>query len=163
MSTLSYPPLTVEQAVDYLQAHLSFADSFALSTTRKEDLDDLYYSIGAYASDLLGLWSGNEVLLQSCRTVLDNKALDADDASMLIIGLLWERLHNNDEIQSQPVAEILAHQEIAVHEELLMSGAIQSEALINLLDRKGIISKNELLEEMKRIHSTMVKLDNYQK
>lgn len=32
--------------------------------------------------------------------------------------------------------------------ELLMSEVIQAEALINLLDRKGIISKPELLEEI---------------
>ncbi len=41
--------------------------------------------------------------------------------------------------------------------ELLMSEVIQSEALINLLDRKGIISKQELLEEMKMVQSTMIK------
>ena len=41
--------------------------------------------------------------------------------------------------------------------ELLMSEVIQSEALINLLDRKVIISKQELLEEMKRVQSTMIK------
>ena len=43
--------------------------------------------------------------------------------------------------------------------ELLMSEVIQSEALINLLDRKGIISKEELLEEIKRVHSTMLRSD----
>ena len=43
--------------------------------------------------------------------------------------------------------------------ELLMSEVIQSEALINLLDRKGIISKEELLEEIKRVHAIMVKAD----
>jgi hypothetical protein len=31
-----------------------------------------------------------------------------------------------------------------------MSEVIQSEALINLLDRKGLISKQDLLEEMKQ-------------
>lgn len=41
--------------------------------------------------------------------------------------------------------------------ELLMSEVIQSEALINLLDRKGIISKQELLEEMKRGQTTLPK------
>ena len=41
--------------------------------------------------------------------------------------------------------------------ELLMSEVIQSEALINLLDRKVIISKQELLEEMKRVKTTMMK------
>ena len=44
-------------------------------------------------------------------------------------------------------------------QELLMSEVIQSEALINLLDRKGIISKGELLEELKRVHATMLKAD----
>ncbi|OQB74068.1 MAG: hypothetical protein BWX92_03138 [Deltaproteobacteria bacterium ADurb.Bin135] len=41
--------------------------------------------------------------------------------------------------------------------ELLMSEVIQSEALINLLDKKGIVSKQELLEEMKRVQATMIK------
>jgi hypothetical protein len=43
--------------------------------------------------------------------------------------------------------------------ELLMSEVVQSEALINLLDRKGIISKKELLEEIKRVHATMLRAD----
>ena len=42
-------------------------------------------------------------------------------------------------------------------EELLMSEVIQSEAIINLLDKKGIISKQELLEEMKRVQAKMIK------
>ncbi len=41
--------------------------------------------------------------------------------------------------------------------ELLMSEVIQSEAMINLLDRKGIISKKELLEEMKRVQASLPK------
>jgi hypothetical protein len=43
--------------------------------------------------------------------------------------------------------------------ELLMSEVIQSEVLINLLDKKGIISKQELLDEIKRVHASMVKAD----
>jgi len=40
-----------------------------------------------------------------------------------------------------------------------MSEVIQSEALINPLDRKGIISKEELLEEIKHVHATMMKAE----
>ena len=47
--------------------------------------------------------------------------------------------------------------ELVSAEELLMSEVIQSEALINLLDKKGIVSKQELLEEMKRIKSKLPK------
>jgi len=41
--------------------------------------------------------------------------------------------------------------------ELLMSEVIQAEALINLLDRKRIITKQELLEEIKAVQTSMSK------
>jgi len=47
------------------------------------------------------------------------------------------------------MAEQLDTKETVSFEELLMSEVIQSEAFMNLLDRKGIVSKHELLEEMK--------------
>lgn len=49
------------------------------------------------------------------------------------------------------MAEQLDPREIADLRELLMSEVIQSEVLINLLDRKDIITKKELLEEMTRV------------
>jgi len=55
------------------------------------------------------------------------------------------------------MAEKLDPKELVSFKELLMSELIQSEALINLLDRKGIISKQELLEEIKRVQSNMIK------
>lgn len=54
------------------------------------------------------------------------------------------------------MAEKLDQKQIVDFKELLMSEVIQSEALINLLDRKNIISKQELLEEMKRIQSSII-------
>jgi hypothetical protein len=55
------------------------------------------------------------------------------------------------------MAEKLDSKEVVSFEELLMSEVIQSEALINLLDKKGIISKQELLEEIKRVKATLPK------
>jgi len=55
------------------------------------------------------------------------------------------------------MAEKLDPKELVDFKELLMSEVIQSEALINLLDKKGIISKQELLEEMKRVQAKMKK------
>ena len=55
------------------------------------------------------------------------------------------------------MAEKLDQKEIVDFKELLMSEVIQSEALISLLDKKGLISKQELLAEMKRVQSTMIK------
>jgi hypothetical protein len=55
------------------------------------------------------------------------------------------------------MAEKLDNKEIVDFKELLMSEVIQSEALINLLDKKGLISKQELLAEMKRVQASMIK------
>lgn len=49
------------------------------------------------------------------------------------------------------MAEKLNEKEIVTFEELLVSSTYTQEALINLLARKGIISKKELLDEIKLI------------
>jgi hypothetical protein len=57
------------------------------------------------------------------------------------------------------MAEKLDPKELVDFKELLMSEVIHSEALVNLLDRKGIISKQELLEEMKRVQASLKMAD----
>jgi len=47
--------------------------------------------------------------------------------------------------------------ELVSFKEALMSEVITTEALINLLDRKGIITKQELLEEIKKVQAFMMK------
>ncbi len=53
--------------------------------------------------------------------------------------------------RSKIMAEKLDLKELVGFEELLMSNIYTQEALINLLDAKGIIRKSELLEEIKRV------------
>ena len=53
------------------------------------------------------------------------------------------------------MAEKLSPKEIVSFKELLISEMIQSEALVNLLERKCIITKKELLEEIKAVQSTL--------
>ena len=53
------------------------------------------------------------------------------------------------------MAEKLDPKQTVDFKELLISEVIQTEALTNLLDRKGIISKDELLEEIKRVAARM--------
>ncbi len=51
----------------------------------------------------------------------------------------------------QNVAEKFASKDVVTFQELLMSNVIEQEALINLLEAKGIIRKAELLEEIKKL------------
>jgi hypothetical protein len=55
------------------------------------------------------------------------------------------------------MAKKLDQKQTVDFKELLMSEVIQSEALINLLDKKGLVSKQELLKEMKRVQASMIK------
>ena len=59
------------------------------------------------------------------------------------------------------MAEKLDPKELFSFKELLMFKVIQSDALINLLDRKGIITKKELLEEMKRVQASIPNGDKH--
>ena len=47
------------------------------------------------------------------------------------------------------MAEVLDERQTVSVEELALSNAFQLEALINLLERKGILRKEEILEELK--------------
>ena len=57
------------------------------------------------------------------------------------------------------MAKKLDPKETVDFKDLLVSEIIQHEALINLLDRKGIISRQELLEEIKRVAAKMPKVE----
>ena len=57
------------------------------------------------------------------------------------------------------MADKLDPKELVSFKEMLLSEVITSEAIINLLDRKGIISKEELMEEMKQVQASMVRAE----
>ena len=53
------------------------------------------------------------------------------------------------------MAEKFGEKELVSFKELLMSEVIQSEALVNLLERKGIITRKGLLDEIMAVQSTL--------
>ena len=55
------------------------------------------------------------------------------------------------------MAEKLDPKEIVSVEEVIILQAIESEALVNLLVKKGIIDKKELLEEIKELREKLIK------
>jgi len=48
--------------------------------------------------------------------------------------------------------------EFAVLKDLLLIRAFEADALLNVLDRKGIVTKAEVLEEARRLRESEVKL-----
>ena len=54
------------------------------------------------------------------------------------------------------MATQLDPKETVTFEELLKNNTFEREALVNLLEKKGIITKAELLEEMKRLRKNQI-------
>jgi len=51
------------------------------------------------------------------------------------------------------MAEKLDPKETVSFEELLITNVVEQEALVNLLEKKGVITKAELLEEIKKLRN----------
>jgi hypothetical protein len=52
----------------------------------EDELISLRFGLGQHIRNAFGLWEGNDTLLRACGTA------DADEASMVILEALWERL-----------------------------------------------------------------------
>ena len=55
------------------------------------------------------------------------------------------------------MAEELGSGEVITLEEMVIAQMFEQEALVNLLDRKGLIKKAEFLEEVKRLREQAAK------
>jgi hypothetical protein len=60
---------------------------------------------------------------------------------------------------SNRLADLASPKETVDLKQLVLSEVIQDEALINLLERKGILTRGELLEEVKRVAAKMPKAE----
>ena len=57
------------------------------------------------------------------------------------------------------MAEKINPKELVTFREALVSEIIASEALVNLLERKGIITKEELMEEINKVQASIPKAE----
>jgi hypothetical protein len=79
-------PATIDEAVGVVIATLSDEDKATISAMAESELVGLHMGLGAWIRNNLGLWKGNRPLLEC------TDAPNADDASMVIVEAVWERL-----------------------------------------------------------------------
>jgi hypothetical protein len=87
-----YQPETVEDAVAFLISGMSLKDRTMIARMEEEELDTLQPTLGHYIRDKFGLWSGNDALMDSCRSVWGENDMQKDDASAVIMRELWKKL-----------------------------------------------------------------------
>jgi hypothetical protein len=79
-------PATIDEAVGVVIATLSDEDKATIAAMAESELIGLHFGLGAWIRNNLGLWKGNRALLES------TGERHADDASMMIVEAVWERL-----------------------------------------------------------------------
>jgi hypothetical protein len=89
-------PETVDQAVAQLLSDITLNNEIKILTMKEEDLMDLHFSLATYIRNQFHLWTGNEALMESCRSASGNPDLHVDDASMVIVKALWDKVKEND-------------------------------------------------------------------
>jgi hypothetical protein len=89
-------PETVDQAVAQLLSDITLNNEIKILTMKEEDLMDLHFSLAANIRNQFHLWTGNEALMESCRSASGNPDLHVDDASMIIIKALWDKVKQSN-------------------------------------------------------------------
>ncbi len=81
-------PTTIEDVVYVLDLLLDDEHKQILIKRSEDDLKKSSFGIALYIRNHFGLWAGNKELLRSC----GSDEMHPDDASMIIIKALWQRL-----------------------------------------------------------------------
>jgi hypothetical protein len=85
-------PQTVDQIIDILIKEMTLFDKTSIARMKEHELVGIHPSLGSYIRTTFGLWSGNKVLLQDCRSKFDKDDMHENEASSLIIKELWKQL-----------------------------------------------------------------------
>jgi hypothetical protein len=84
-------PATLNEAVKELLSKLPLKDKILIAKMTEDELTGLHPTLGVYVRERFGLWSGNKLLMESCRLHSDRN-LDEDECSAFIVKELWTKL-----------------------------------------------------------------------
>jgi len=88
-------PKTIDEAVDRLIEDLDLSDKVEIANMNLDDLVNLHPHLHVYFKNAFGLWSGNKELIESCRAISKEPVRNDDDATSVILGVLFKKLHES--------------------------------------------------------------------
>jgi hypothetical protein len=95
----SKPPRTVEEAVERLTTDLSLKDETTIANMAESELSTLHLNLGEYIRNEFELWSGNQDLMTSCSLIVKQNKVHEDEATSIIIRVLWKRLRETHKLR----------------------------------------------------------------
>ena len=100
MGKVPIPPRTVDEAVDLVMGDLDLKLRVVIA---KMDIDELLYAhsnLHTYFKNAFGLWNGNKELIESCRRLSIEPVEDANDATAVLMAVLWNRLRGTHTLRA---------------------------------------------------------------
>lgn len=91
-------PKTFDSAVDHIIESLDKIDKSYIKSIPKYQLINFHFGWGTGIRNGLGLWGKNRGLIESCAKRIGETSIHADDASMMIIDGVWDKLNGNLDI-----------------------------------------------------------------
>ncbi|UCD78544.1 MAG: putative molybdenum carrier protein [Desulfobacterales bacterium] len=92
-------PPDITQAVQRLISEMSLKDKTTVANMLEEELPNLYITLGGYIINKFGLLSGNTKLMASCRSEVNGKLRNEEDAAAVIIKVLWQKLQQTHRLR----------------------------------------------------------------
>ena len=92
LDKLPVPPKTVDEAVSRLIEDLDLRDKVKIANMNLDELVNIHSALHVYFKNAFGLWSGNKELLADCASISIEPIYNEDDASVVILGVLWQKL-----------------------------------------------------------------------
>jgi len=99
-SSSVFPPKTVDEAVDQVISDLDLKDKIKIAAMDLSDLLDVHFNLHVYFKNFFGLWSGNKELLADCKSISIEPIYNEDDASVVILGVLWKKLQETHTLRT---------------------------------------------------------------
>ena len=100
LEKLPVPPKTVDEAVDRLIEDLDLSDKVTIANMNLDDLVNLHSSLHVYFKNVFGLWPGNKELIESCRAISKEPVRDENDATSVILGVLFKKLYETHKLRA---------------------------------------------------------------
>ena len=92
-------PHDVAETVERLIKSMLLKDKTTVANMSRDELPGLHLSLGGYIINSFGLLSGNQKLMNSCRSASKKILRHEEDAVSVIIAALWEKLQQTHKLR----------------------------------------------------------------
>jgi hypothetical protein len=93
------PPKSVEEAIGQLVSEIPLKAKTTIANMTEAELIALNATLGRYINDKYALITGNEELMESCRSISGQILMHEDDAATVIIHELWKKLQETHRLR----------------------------------------------------------------